>query len=342
MITIAIPLYNTEKYIQRCLDSVLSQTFRNIEILVINDCCTDHSIEIVKSIIQKNNTPIQIRILNQEKNQGVALARNRAIQEAKGEFVYFLDSDDKITPNCIELLQNTIVKTHSNFVMGSYCYYNENTPNDKKNAIHEYGSILSNKDFFKYKYAYTKNALFTIYIWNTLFDITFLRNHQLKFKPLRKGEDHIFFLELMPYITSCVILPDVTYHYILRGDSLSNYKTRNSIPAKEVEDSVHNLECEMKIVLEWKNNYYFPEIIYQQIRDAIWMLLSIIRKKSIIEPYFPHESIRFLCKHPLSFKQILTLKRKRMFHITFYIFSCFPLFLQEFLVEQYMKRNRTN
>lgn len=338
MITIAIPLYNAEQYIKRCLESVLSQTFQDIEVLVVNDCCTDNSLEIIQSIIQENKTPIHIRIINQEKNQGVALARNRAIQEAKNGFIYFLDSDDKITPDCIEILQKTILETHSNFVVGSYCYYNENKALEKKNAVHEYGLIRSNEEFFKYKYAYTKNALFGIYIWNILFDLDFLRNHHCQFRPLRKGEDHIFFLELMPYITSCVVLPNVTYHYIQRENSLSNYNTRDLIPAQEVERNVFNLKSELEIIQNWKDNYYFPEIIFQQIRDAIWMVLSIMRKKSAIEPYFPHSCVQFLCTHPLSLKQILHFKRKRKFHLAFYAFSCLPLFLQEFLLEQYTKR----
>lgn len=245
MITIAIPVYNTEKYIRRCLESVLSQTFQNLEILVINDCCTDSSIEIVKSIEKENKTPIQIRIINQEENKGIAAARNRAILEAKGEFFYFLDSDDLIVPNCMEILHNAIQTYKSEFVIGSYCYYKENECNNKKDAIYEYGEIKSNEDFFRYKYAYTKHALFSIYIWNILFNINFLKRHHLLFKPVRRGEDHIFFLEMMPRITSCIILPNVTYHYIQRKGSLSMYSYRNLIPTKEIDESIDRFKQEL-------------------------------------------------------------------------------------------------
>ena len=337
MITIGIPLYNSEKYICRCLNSILSQTFQDIEVLIVNDDCTDNSIERIQSIIKGNNTSIQIRVINQEKNLGVAIARNRAMEEAKGDYIYFLDSDDMIPPNCIEILNKTILENSCNFVVGSFCYYNENNELNKKNAIYEYYHINSNQDFFKYKYAYTKHSLFAIFVWNILFDINFLRSHNFKFKELRKGEDQIFIMELMPYITSCIILPNITYYYIQRSDSLSNYNIRTEIDTNEVIYNVNTLKYKLDIINKWNDNYYYPEIIYQQIRDAIWMLLSIFEKKAIIKPYFPHNCIKFLCKHPLPLNQIFRLKRKRMFHITFYLFSIMPLYIQEFALEFYIK-----
>jgi glycosyltransferase involved in cell wall biosynthesis len=342
MITIAIPLYNAEKYISRCLESVLDQTYKDLEILVINDCSTDNGLIVAESLFLKNKSSIKLRILNQCTNQGVGMARNRAIDEAEGNFIYFLDSDDFITPNCMEVLHNTIQQTHSNFVIGSYCNYSDGDYENRKCTVQEYAQLHSNQDFLKYKYSFTKNSLFTIYIWNVLFDIHFIRTHQIRFKPLRKGEDQIFFLELMPYIKSCVILPNVTYHYIQRNDSLSNYGYRNSISTQEINDNVSVLKCKLNIIKKWKNNYFYPEIMSQQIKDSFWMLLSIMKKKNIIKPFFPIESFNFLSCNPLSLSQVIKLRRMRFFHLSFYLFGIFPLFFKKLLLSSYLNLQKIN
>lgn len=338
MITVAIPLYNTEKYIRQCLISVLEQSYKDIEILIINDCCTDNSIDEINSIISEKTSPITIRIVNQERNMGVAMARNRAIIEAKGEFIYFMDSDDPITPDCIEKLHSAISQYHANFAIGSICYCREDNQNNKKEDAYEKAIIKSNEEFFRYKYAYTNHTLFGFSVCNTLFDINFLRKNNLVFRPVKRGEDHIFFLEMMPKITSCVVLSNITYFYIQRAGSLSSYEARQTIPAEEVVNSVNNLKIEWDIIKQWQDNKYFPEILFHHLREAIWQVISIMRKKNRFVPFFPHEYVKYLCTHPLSLKKILKLKRKRLFNITFYAFSCLPYKIQELLLTIYVKR----
>ena len=341
MVTVAIPLYNSEKYIQRCLESVLSQTFKDIEILLINDCCTDNSIEVVEALMKRNTTSIKIRIVNQEINQGVGIARNRAIAEAKGEYLYFLDSDDVITPNCIQLLYETIVNKKCNFVAASYaCYKESEYPFVFIGTISEFAQIQSNDEFFKYKYSFTKNSLFSINVCNLLFDINFIRNNNLSFKNYRKGEDHIFFLEMMPLIQSCIILSDITYHYIQREQSLCCYGARNYIPSEEIDSSVQLLRDELLIIKKWKYNKYYPEIVFHQIRSAYWMLFSIMRKEKIIKPYISNETIKFLCSNNLSLNEIFSFKRKKIIHLFFYIFALLPASLQRKIVKAFLKIKR--
>jgi glycosyltransferase involved in cell wall biosynthesis len=337
MVTIAIPLYNSEKYIERSLESALSQTFQDIEILLINDCSTDNSLAIVEAIMKSNDTSIKIRIVNQETNQGVGMARNRAISEALGEYLYFLDSDDIITPNCIGLLYETIISKKCNFVVSSYgCCYENEYPRINS-VVSEYAIINTNDDFFKYKYSYTKKSLFTIYIWNILFDLNFIKSNNLFFKNYKKGEDHIFFLEMMPFINSCIILSDITYYYILKEQSLSYYGIRDYISSEEVDNNVQVLRDELLIIKKWSDNYYFPEIIFHQIRSAYWMLLSIMRKEKIIKPYISEETIKFLCSNHLSLNEILSFKRKRIIHLAFFLFAKLPLFCQKEIIRSYLK-----
>ena len=89
LVSVIIPVYNSEKYVKEAIDSVLKQTYQNFEIIVVDDCSTDNSCQIIKKIDDQ-----RIRLIKLDKNSGVAVARNIAIENAKGQYIAFLDSDD--------------------------------------------------------------------------------------------------------------------------------------------------------------------------------------------------------------------------------------------------------
>ena len=107
-ITIGIPVYKAVDYIEVTMLSALAQTYESIEFLIVDDCGNDGTIEIVEHLQCTHPRGRNIRILHNEKNCGVAFSRNRIIDEAHGQYLYFLDSDDVIEPNTIELLINTM------------------------------------------------------------------------------------------------------------------------------------------------------------------------------------------------------------------------------------------
>ena len=118
-ISVIIPVYNTEKYLAECLDSVLSQTFKDIEIICIDDGSTDNSAKILKQYAKKDK---RIKIITQ-KNSGVISARNNAIAVAKGEYIYPLDSDDIITPDCLEQLYYTALQNMGDIITSRVMYF---------------------------------------------------------------------------------------------------------------------------------------------------------------------------------------------------------------------------
>lgn len=107
-VTIIVPVYNVEQYVSRCLKSLTSQTFTDLEVLLIDDASSDSSVSIITESIGAYTGDITFRLLRQSVNQGMSAARNRGMQEAKGEYLYFLDSDDYITKDCIEVLYAAI------------------------------------------------------------------------------------------------------------------------------------------------------------------------------------------------------------------------------------------
>lgn len=121
-VSIIIPVYNASAFIKNCIDSVRSQTMtEGVECILIDDCSTDNTLEIIQSIINGDvNGNGNFFLLRQERNQGPSAARNRGIREAKGEYVFFLDADDTITPDCIELLYGLAKQHDADYVQGKY------------------------------------------------------------------------------------------------------------------------------------------------------------------------------------------------------------------------------
>ena len=119
-VSIIIPVYNVSKYLVRCLDSVVSQTYQDLECILIDDCGKDDSAIIAEKFINSYHGPISFRLLHHEYNRGLSAARNTGIDAAIGEYIFFLDSDDSITPNCIDsLLQLANNYPIADFVQGN-------------------------------------------------------------------------------------------------------------------------------------------------------------------------------------------------------------------------------
>jgi glycosyltransferase involved in cell wall biosynthesis len=119
-VSIIIPVYNVSKYLVRCLDSVVSQSFQDIECILVDDCGKDSSVDIAKEFIKCYQGPISFKLLHHERNRGLSAARNTGIEAANGDYLFFLDSDDTIVPDAIESLLNLFEKYPDiNFAQGN-------------------------------------------------------------------------------------------------------------------------------------------------------------------------------------------------------------------------------
>lgn len=212
LVSIIIPVYNTEKYLNRCLDSIINQTLQDIEIICINDGSTDKSLQILNKYKEKDN---RIQILS-IKNHGAAYARNLGIKKATGEFIGFCDSDDYVDLGYYETLYNHAKKQNADVVRGIRVLDERNA-----HAENEYGCIIP--AIVKREFVLEKN-------------ITFPTNK-------KKGEDSIFKWTLFKNTKKVFGCPDegIYYHYMRRQGSLSNYKmsTLNGIvPVKQKKQEI--------------------------------------------------------------------------------------------------------
>lgn len=211
-ISIIIPVYNSEKYLNKCIKSVVSQSYSNLQIILINDGSTDRSLQICNKWAQKDS---RIEVISQD-NNGVSSARNIGLSLVKGDYIGFVDSDDFISVNMYEHLVTAAVAYKADIVETNYARLYENIPKLNKGKLKE--SITN------FPYNCTKNYLLshntTNYIWNKLYHSTLFRN--LEFPNLKYSED--FYINVITHMRckTKVTLPYIDYYYVDTEDSATS------------------------------------------------------------------------------------------------------------------------
>ena len=219
-VSIIIPVYNVAPYIKRCLDSVAAQTYTgDMECLLIDDCGTDDSINIAKQWIEGYNGNIHFTIFYHSKNQGLSAARNTGIEVASGDYIYFLDSDDAITPDCIKILSDMAVKyPDADFVLG-------NINNDGVGLEnHHFREIVPECAASRKQIDYTLLSATLYNAWNRLIKRSFIIQHKLFFPVGIVHEDVYWLFFLAKHTQKAAFTNEGTYYYYLNGNSIMNSK----------------------------------------------------------------------------------------------------------------------
>ena len=190
-VSVIIPFNNVENYIEECLNSVLSQTLEDIEVILINDASTDKTLEIVEGYLQKDS---RIKLINITERKGQGFARNRGIEIAKGEYIGFVDSDDFIEPDMFECLYNS-AKTNDTDI--SMCQVREYDDINEKYITSDYYSLSCLSSFQNEVFSAedTKNCILDINValWNKIYKREYLISIGEKFPEGFIYEDLPFF-----------------------------------------------------------------------------------------------------------------------------------------------------
>lgn len=191
LISVIIPVYNVENYLNECLDSVLNQTFREIEVICIDDGSSDKSMEILQEYSKQD---LRIKILTQN-NMGAGVARNRGLTIAKGEYLAFLDSDDIFRLDMLEKNYNTAVEKNCDIVICNYNKYDTKTKQYDQTNLGILEKFFCDKDIFSYKdmplhiFSAFKNIT-----WNKFLNKNFVIDNEIKFQELFRTNDLLFTL----------------------------------------------------------------------------------------------------------------------------------------------------
>lgn len=220
MISVIVPVYNVEPYLKACVDSLLAQTYSDIEILLINDGSTDHSGDICKDLSQ---TSKKIHYFTQV-NQGLSAARNKGIEESAGEFLCFVDSDDIVHPQYLEILHRNIIESHALISICSFQVFEQDAELDltKKRSNK---SVIKDKTELMLSLAYTgcneKNTMIVI-ACNKLFSRDLF--DRCRFSPGKLHEDELMIHHLIDKIPYAVITNSQLYFYRKRHGSIMDKK----------------------------------------------------------------------------------------------------------------------
>ena len=305
-VTIGIPVYNVEKHIRLTMDSVLAQTFQDIEFLVLDDCGTDSSIDIVREYQQTHPRGKDIRIVRQPENGGIGRARNRIIDEAQGTYLYFIDADDSIAPNTIELLYGNAKKYDADIVYGSYERIEEFDGTTKK-KLYQYPDLQFLKENEFAERVYSKYDFLQANTWNFLIKKDIYLKNGIRYKKVNYWEDFSTTIYLPVYIHRAVLLSDITYFYYCRYGSLSNFEKRSHIDKEEIQKTIDAMG-EVKRSYECvQSKPYFHKWLYKVMMTHFYMVCSILKNEKVISPAFTKREIRDIMKLPLSFSEIYRL-----------------------------------
>jgi len=218
-ISVIIPVFNVEKYIKRCLDSLLRQTFKDFEVVVVNDATPDQSMLVVKEFSEKWE---HVTIVEHKKNMGLMWTRMSGYQMARGRYFVFLDSDDWIPDDALKILFETIKKTNADVVCGAYTVVDDDGPIRAMYGRLSYG----NTPEFVYK-SMLKNE-FPHNVWGKIFNADLFRTHKYDtYENFTNGEDALLFYQVLKYAKYVVSIPQSVYFYYRNAESSTNVKLSN-------------------------------------------------------------------------------------------------------------------
>lgn len=298
-ISVIIPVYNTEKYIQKCIDSLYQQNL-NIEIIFINDGSTDNSKEIINNYLKKDD---RIKVLSQN-NQGPAVARNLGLEVARGNYIVFLDSDDWIENNCLEMLYNLAIEFDADMIMGNTLFYYNETRIERHYEIpQEITNILyTGKDCF---IELMKSFSYVPMQSNYIYKRSFLVDSNMVFENV-SHEDELWTLSSMCLAKKILIKDLPFYYYRQRSGSIVNgglvkdkrmnslfYITDRLVSFSTKFDSEEDRECYSWIYVKIHQMYYYACILLKSTNtpliDPTIFIKKLNDKNSVLSPSMPQK-----------------------------------------------------
>lgn len=264
--SVLMPVYNAEKYLKRAIDSVLAQTFQDFELILIDDCSTDKSSEILSEYKKVSDKVILART---KENLGVANARNEGIKYVHGHYLTFVDSDDYIEPELFEKVKNVIDRTGAQLIKYSVVeqYYNEEQQLIGKKNVCLPDIVYTNaNDVRKAVLPMEKLPLFG-YLWNSFYSLETITKHLWNFdKNMQVNEDFMMNINLIDYVEIMACMSYIGYHYEKR-ESASLSTRRNNQYYKLTKVKIETLLNKYR---EW---HLLDEKVEQEI---YWLYIRIV------------------------------------------------------------------
>ena len=242
MVSVIIPIYNAEEYLCDSLTSILNQTYKDLEIICIDDGSTDKSVDIVNDFINKDK---RIKLIMQE-NKGPGIARNKGLDEATGDYVTFVDADDKLPEDAIKLLYNAITDGDYDVVLGSYKSFMDN---DKGELVEPIKNLSRFDMFFK-----------SLSVWGRIYKKDILTN--ILFEDLKYGEDSVFLADVYLKNPKIKAISDIVYYW------LRHERSNKPTLTHQYNEGLFNAQLKSSNLLKDRFNKNIDSITYE---DSLYL-----------------------------------------------------------------------
>lgn len=274
LISVVVPVYNVEKYLKKCVASILNQSYKNLEIILVDDGSPDNCPKICDEFSKKDK---RIKVIH-KKNGGLSDARNAGISVAKGSYITFIDSDDYIEKNYVEILYNSILVNNSDIAIGSHVVlYDTGLKIDKSTG----DSYVSNTKEILEKILYDE---IDISAWAKLYKINLFKN--IKYPKGRLFEDTATTYLLVDSAKSISVISKPIYNYVIRNTSITNCSF-----SKKKMDLILSTEEMRDYVL---NKY--PDLKKGCNRRMMWAYLSTLSQLAMSKKQYIEEE-KFILKY---------------------------------------------
>lgn len=266
--SIIVPVYNVEKEIRKCLDSIKNQTYGDFEVLCVDDCGKDSSMDIVREYAQKDN---RFKILTHEHNRGVSAARNTGLDNASGEYTMFVDSDDWLETNALEIIKDNFDKSKSEVIVFNIynCY-----PDGKK-------EINDTTNFKKTQVLLTENNLNTFIgvVWNRAYKTSLINDNHIRFPEGMIIEDSDFTFKISMHLKSVFIIEDVLYNYLRNREG--SYTTEDAVNNR-IKDEITVISNCWRYAKSLGRERYYRKYFLKLIGTTTKKILGITHKRRYI------------------------------------------------------------
>ena len=240
-VSIIIPVYNVASYIRSCLLSVLQQTYTDIEVVLVNDKTQDESMKIIQDTLNENPTHFSVKIVDHTENKGLSAARNTGIRNSTGEYLYFLDSDDEITHDCIETLVAQVGTWYPDMVVGDYSVQGSD---NFYPPLRMGTSVITGKQHVLN--AYVRGKIYVM-AWNKLVQRNFILSNNLFFKEGLIHEDCLWSFQCACHANKLAVIKHITYYYKIRENSITTRLSQE----REIRDN----SIVLSEIIQYANQY---------------------------------------------------------------------------------------
>ncbi len=214
MISVVVPCYNAKRVLPKCVDSLLNQSFRDLEIILVNDGASDGTLDCIKSYSKKDS---RITYVNLEINQGPGKARFAGIMHAKGDYIAFVDADDWLPEDSIETLYTKARHTGSDIVEGRMTRVLGRSGLIKRTGKNTYKEISVPELFDDYFISFFGYNKLSVNLWGKLYKRSLFSFPEVVPSDFRMGEDLILNMQLFPHVKKYCVIPDIVYYYRVGG-----------------------------------------------------------------------------------------------------------------------------